>query len=298
MNSQAQGIIGVCVAQTVLGTIGACVLESGADSISAAFYRCVFGGLALALYCQWRGELSGLRRIPWRSLALAMASGLLMVGNWVLFFEGIQRAGIAVATILFHIQPFFVVILGAVCFRERLQVSTFLWFGLAIIGLGLATGIDAESLGLDHSYLIGIACTLGAAMLYAFVTVIAKGLRQVKPSQLTLMQCLCGTVMLAGIAPLASDAVSPAQWGWLALIGIVHTGGMYAVLYGALPKLTTPVIAALLFVYPASAIVVDALVYGHILDVSQFAGLAFILLASLGVTLRWGMRAKPAAQPA
>ncbi|MGO4319861.1 EamA family transporter, partial [Agrobacterium sp. MCAB5] len=73
-------------------------------------------------------------------------------------------------------------------------------------------------------------------------------------------------------------------------IGVVHTGGVYMLLYNALPKLSTPLAAVLLFFYPATAIVVDAIVYGHRLGLAQYGGVGCILIASLGVTLKWGVR--------
>ena len=68
---------------------------------------------------------------------------------------------------------------------------------------------------------------------------------------------------------------------------MLHTGLSYVLIYGALPKLTTPVIAVLLFVYPLTAIFVDAVVYGRALSVSQMSGMVLIVVASLGVNLGW-----------
>ena len=70
-------------------------------------------------------------------------------------------------------------------------------------------------------------------------------------------------------------------------MGVLHTGLSYVLIYGALPMLTTPVIAVLLFVYPLTAIAVDAIVYGRALSVPQLAGMALIVAASLGVNLGW-----------
>ncbi len=290
MTRQMEGMIGLIAAQTLLGTIGLCVLESGADPVTVAFYRCAIGGLALALYCWYRGDLARLARLSPRILAMAVASGVLMAGNWVLFFEGIQRTGIAVATITFHIQPFLVVVLGAFVFRERLQAVTLLWIGLALIGLALATGLSGMELTADRSYLLGLAATLAAAFLYAGVTIIAKGLTGISAPQLATVQFATGTLMLAAFSPAGPLTLSADQWGWLAIIGLVHTGGVYVVLYKALPKLTTPVIAVLLFLYPASAVLVDALAYGHLISTLQLVGLGLIILSSLAVTLRWGIR--------
>lgn len=290
MTRQTEGMIGVIAAQTLLGTIGLCVLESGADPVSIAFYRCVIGGFALALYCLWCGDLAGLKRVPPRALLLALASGVLMTGNWVLFFEGIRQTGIAVATITFHIQPFLVVLLGAFVFRERLHAVTLMWIGLALIGLVLATGLTGAEFVADRAYLFGLGATLAAACLYAGVTVIAKGLTGLTAPQLATLQFLTGALMLLFFSPLGPFAVSSEQWGWLAVIGLIHTGGVYVVLYKALPKLTTPMIAVLLFLYPASAVIVDALAYGHLIGLHQVTGVGLIILASLAVTLRWGTR--------
>lgn len=290
MKSRTQGIIGITSAQAILGTLGVCVIESGVDSVSVVFYRCAIGAVLLALYCYWRGDLWNIRKLPTKTIALALLSGALVITNWTLFFEGIQRTSITTATIVFHVQPFFVVILGAVIFRERLRAITFVWVTAAFVGLTLATGISFNGDEMTDSFMIGLGCTLGAAFVYAFVTIIAKSLTAMKSHQLTLIQCVFGGVLLFFILPLGPGDVSNSQWGWLFVIGAVHTGGVYILLYGALPKLSTPIIAVLLFVYPASAVIVDALVYQNTISIAQTLGLALIVFSSLGVTLGWGVK--------
>lgn len=290
MNRQLQGFAGVAAAQILLGTLGVCVLESGADPVSVTFYRCLIGALALAILGMIRGDLSGMARLQPRVLGLALASGLLMIGNWVLFFTAMQHVGIAVATIVFHVQPFMVVVIGAIVFRERLYIATFAWIALALLGLALATTSNDVALAAGRSWTIGIACALGAALLYSFVTVIAKGVKGIAAPQLALIQCLCGVLLLSPAIPVGLSDVTNLQWGWFAIIGIVHTGGVYVMLYNSLPKLSTPVAAVLLFLYPATAIIVDAFFYGHQLGAVQYAGVGAILTASLGVTLKWGVR--------
>ena len=297
MNLRIQGALGVAAAQLILGTLGVCVVESGADSLSVAFYRCVFAAGALGLYAAIQGELSRLRRPPLKQLGPAILSGLLMVGNWLLFFEAIQRAGIALATIAFHVQPFFALLLGAAIFRERLRAASFAWIALALAGLTLSAGFGDADFTLDRSQLIGVACALSGAVLYSLVLITAKGLTRVSAPQLTLIQCLCGVLLLAFAAPLPPADLTGPQWGWLAVIGLLHTGGVYVLLYAALPKLPTALAAVLLFLYPASAICVDALIYGRAIGPSQYLGFGFILLASLGVTLNRGARASPLKAP-
>ncbi|NWO50396.1 DMT family transporter, partial [Klebsiella pneumoniae] len=78
-----------------------------------------------------------------------------------------------------------------------------------------------------------------------------------------------------------------ASWGWLASIGILHTGIAYILIYSAYPRLSTPVIGVLTFIYPIVAIIVVWAIYGHPLGMAQAAGMLLIACGTLGVRLGW-----------
>ncbi|TAM05144.1 MAG: DMT family transporter [Paraburkholderia sp.] len=289
--SQKQGVLMLASGGLLMGTIGIFVEEARLGAMTLVFFRCLFGMLALAAYCQYKGWLSP-RQFTRRTFALALVSGVLMVTQWVGFFDSIHRTSIAVATVVFHVQPFWVVLIGAALFKEKLGADRLGWIGIAFVGLVLASGVLAQDNLQGHPrYLIGVAEALGGSVLYASVTLIAKHLGDCRPHLLALVQCAVGTLCLPLIAPLFAPLelahISAAQWGWLVGMGVLHTGLSYVLIYGALPRLTTPVIAVLLFVYPLTAIAVDALVYGRALSVAQLAGMVLIVAASLGVNLGW-----------
>jgi len=289
--SQKQGVLMLASGGLLMGTLGIFVEEARLGAMTLVFFRCLFGMLALAAYCRYRGWLSR-SQFTRRTFGLALVSGVLMVTQWVGFFDSIHRTSIAVATVVFHVQPFWVVLIGAALFNEQLGADRLGWIGIAFVGLVLASGVLAESSFMsDQRYLTGIGEALGGSVLYACVTLIAKHLGDFRPHLLALTQCAVGVVCLPIIAPFVAPLqfapISAAQWGWLVGMGVLHTGLSYVLIYGALPKLTTPVIAVLLFVYPLTAIAVDALVYGRTLSVPQLAGMVLIVVASLGVNLGW-----------
>jgi drug/metabolite transporter (DMT)-like permease len=281
--AQRQGVFGLGAGALLLGTLGICVRETGLDPVTIVFWRCIIGGAVLAVYCAWHGHF---RTQAWtlRILGLAGLSGALMVGNWVLFFAAIQRTGIAVSTIVFHVQPFFVVLLGALIFGERIELRKMAAVGVAFAGLVLATDAGGRKADFAGSYATGMLCAIVGAFLYAWVTLIAKRLGALRPHLLTLIQCAVGAPLLLALVPAPASGIAAAQWGWLVAIGAIHTAFVYALIYGALPKLTTPVIAVLLFLYPLSAILVDFAVYGTRIAVTQALGFALILGASLAIT--------------
>lgn len=130
---------------------------------------------------------------------------------------------------------------------------------------------------------------LVAALLYAASTLIAKGLSGQRPEVTALSQATIGVLMLVGFANFTGP-VSTATWGWLIGIGVLHTGVAYVLMYGAYPRLTTPVIGILSFVYPLVAIAVDWAFYDRPIGAFQAIGMLLITLGALGVKLGWRVR--------
>lgn len=276
-------------AMLLLGTLGIFIEEARLSSLAIVFFRCLFGAMALAVHCAWKG-LFRRCNFPLRGVLLAIASGVLMVINWVAFSESVQRIGISVATVVFHVQPFLVVLIGAVVFRERLTAEKFAWLSVGFVGLLLATGLHIGSLPGGGAYMLGIACTLSAAFAYAGVTLLAKRIQGMPPTLIALTHCLTGVVLLPIFIDWSSIVITHTQWPWLVGMGLIHTALVYALVYAALPKLQHASIAVLTFIYPAAAVGFDFLIYGHALHVLQMLGLLLILLAGAGVNLGWGWR--------
>ncbi|WP_421016135.1 EamA family transporter [Klebsiella michiganensis] len=113
-----------------------------------------------------------------------------------------------------------------------------------------------------------------------------KGLGQQRPEITTLCQTITGIILLAPFTD-SLRSVPSDSWGWLIGIGVLHTGVAYVLMYSAYPKLTTPVIGVLTFIYPVVAIIVDWVFYGHQPGVIQMTGMMLIALCTLGVKLSW-----------
>ena len=280
-------------AMLISGTIGWFVLVSGVSVIEVVFWRCVIGALTLLLVCALLGYLR-LDLLSWATLGLAMLSGVAIVGNWLLLFESYSRASIAISTAVYNVQPFMLVLLAAVFLGERITVQKLAWLGVAFMGmLAIVTAHGDQPTGDD--YLAGIALALGAAFLYAIAALIIKRLKAVPPHLLALTQVSTGAVLLAPLVPWNSLPVSTNAWAALVTLGVVHTGLMYVLLYGAIQKLPTALTGALSFIYPIAAIFVDWIAFGHRLGWLQWLGVAAILLAAAGLQRGWWWPRSPKA---
>jgi drug/metabolite transporter (DMT)-like permease len=285
-SSDLSGRLEMIAAMALSGTIGYFVVESGQSTWNVVFFRCLFGALGLLAYCWTKGLLT-----PWPfstlTLLLALLSGAAIVLNWVLLFSSYGHASISIATAVYNTQPFFLILLGFLLFGERPTADALGFIAVAFVGLVMVARIEAGSFAWTGGYLAGLAQALGAAFLYAVASVIVKRLKGLPPHLIALVQAILGTAMLLPLADFSNLPTGAASWGYLAILGLVHTCIMYILLYSALQKLPTPMVAVLSFTYPAVAILVDYLAYGRDLSLSQWSGIGLILLGSAGVNLKW-----------
>jgi drug/metabolite transporter (DMT)-like permease len=274
------------VAMLMSGTIGWLVVASHQAPINVAFMRCVLGGATLALVCAALG-LYKRALLPWRTLGLAVLGGAAIVANWVLLFAAYSRASISMATAVYNTQPFMLVGLGALVLGERVNASTVAWLALAFLGLVGVVEVQPAVLAVPGEYLQGVACAAGAAFLYAISSIITRHLKGTPPHLIALVQLAFGALALAPFINYDTLPATPVHWAQIVTLGIVHTGIMYVLLYGAIQKLPTAMTGALSFIYPVVAIFVDWYAFGQRLAWIQVAGAALILIAAAGVNLGW-----------
>lgn len=286
MSDKMRGTAEMTAAMVISGTIGLFVVLSGQPVMDVVFWRCAFGAVTLLVVCAALGllrpDVMSRSQMVW-----AAVGGVAIVSNWQLLFAAFPRASISIATAVYNTQPFMLVALGAMLFGERLTLTKLTWLGIAFGGMLMIVQAKSATTGTD--YLAGILLALGAAFFYAIAAIITKKLKGVPPHLIALIQVSVGILMLAPFADLRHLPGDAGTWALLIAIGVVHTGVMYILLYGAIQKLPTNLVGALSFIYPVVAIVADFLAFGHRLQPLQLVGAAAILIAAAGMTLGWSL---------
>lgn len=279
--SERQGVWLMVAGGALLGTIGVFVQEAGQHPLVTVWFRCVFGALALLLWSASTGNLSALR-LQGRSIVVACATGVLMVLNWAMFFAAIPRTSIAVATVVFHIQPIWVIVFSALVLREPVSRGQWIAAPVALCGLMLTTGLlDAKASAhtMDSAYVLGLLLCMGGSLSYAGVTLLAKSKQVISPLALAFWQCAVGTVVLAWAPFVFGWPQQASSWAWLAGLGAVHTGLAYVILFAGMARLALGKIAVLQFVYPLAAVLFDWAIYGTTLSMLQLLGVTLMGLA-------------------
>lgn len=267
------------LAGLILGTAGAFVIEANQDPITTVAFRCAFGCMALFCFGAFYRRLPEIK-LKGHALLGTIATGILVTTSWALHFAALSRTSISVATVVFHIQPFLTMAIGAWVLHEKISKKHIGIAVLALVGLAISTGFfdrNGNLLTLSGEYVTGILMSLISSLVYAFVPVLAKMLKSVTSFALAWWQCFVGAILTIWW-PIIFGWPTHNSLAWLIGLGILSALA-YALMFVGYSRLSTSRITALQFVYPLTAVVVDWQVYGHTLSAVQIGGLILMALA-------------------
>ncbi|MCJ8324493.1 MAG: DMT family transporter [Hyphomicrobiales bacterium] len=278
------GLVEMILAMVLSGFIGLFVFESGQDPYTVVFFRCVLGAVFLGLYCWWRGLLTA-KTLLNKSMLYVLFGSAALVANWIFLFTSFSYASISVSTVTYHFQPFFLLILNAVIFRERLKLGKAVWMILAFIGLLLIVELDISQISLSNDEFIGMLMALAAGFLYAVATLVVKKVKNLKSELVAFVQISMGVLYLWPFVEFGNLDINSYQWMHILALGFLNTFVMYIIMYRAFAKLDVSIISVLVFIYPVVAIMVDYVFYAQNLSLTQIGGIILVLLAALLVNV-------------
>ncbi len=180
----------------------------------------VGGAVGLAVLAA-RKKLGALRQSP---LAWAHGVGGLF-GYHALYFAAIAWAPPVTANLLNYLGPLLIVLLSAPILGMHLSARHLLGAGVGFLGCALLVGGGAS---LPAGSEAGLACALGAAVVWALYSVTSRRMAAV-PTEAVAGFCL-GSALLAGLAHLGFETwvpPGPGQWAALVLLGLGPVGAAF-----------------------------------------------------------------------
>lgn len=270
-------------AMAIFGTIG--IFKKFIVSVPSgmvALTRGAVGALFLLAVC-----LIGKRKISISSikknLLPLILSGMFIGLNWVLLFEGFEYTTVPTATLCYYMAPLFVVLASPIVLKERLTIKKGLCVLVALLGMVFVSGIIQSGVPSSND-LLGILCSLGAAVLYATVILFNTKIKEISPYDKTIVQLAAAAVVMIPYCLLVEGnepiVLSATNLILLAIVGIVHTGMSYALYFGAMGKLPAQTTAIFSYIDPIVAIVLSTCILREPFDIYSVIGAVLILGAA------------------
>jgi DME family drug/metabolite transporter len=273
-------VAAVLAAAVLFGTTGTAQAlgPDGTSPLGVGAARLAVGGLALLLVLplvggSTRGAL-GLWRTP-----LGLAAGVCTALYQVCFFGAVERAGVALGTLVtIGSGPVFAGLLGAVLLREAVEASWLVATATCVVGLALLSLSGAAEGAADPLGLV-LALTSGAA--YAAYTVAAKQCMRAGRRPSDVMASAFG---LGGLLLLPLLATQPLAWlstpgGWVlaTYLGLVTTTVAYLLFGRGLAVLAAGPVTTLVLAEPLVATALGVGVLDERLPALGVAGAALVL---------------------
>ena len=267
-------------AMLIFGSIGLFVRHIPLTSAQVSLLRGAVGCVCLFAAAALVGGGVSWTRIR-SNLKYLLVAGSAMGVNWILFFESFRWTSIATGTICYYLAPAFMLILAPWLLKEKLSRVTVACVAVSLLGLAC---IVAGSGGRGANDLLGIACGVGAAVLYAVAVMANKFLRDITPYESTAADLLIAALFLAPYVfakeGLSFAALGGTGWFCLAMLCLFHTGFAYLLYFKALRSLPAQITAALSYIDPLSAVLMSWLILGERMAPLQVLGGVLILGAT------------------
>ena len=265
------GLVLGAIASVQFGSALAATLFHRVGPDGAVTLRLVSAGIVLLLV--WRPRVRGRST---RELVLVGAFGVTLAGMNLSFYEALDRIPLGIAVTIEFVGPLAVAVAGS---RRRID---FVWTFLAAAGIVALThggGRHLSGLGVGFALLAG-SFWAGYILLNARVGQAFSG-----GTGLALSMAVAAVLALpVGIAQGGAQLLQPHALVVGAAVGMLSSAIPYSLELEALRRIAAPVFGVLMSIEPAMAAVAGLIVLGQGLGLRAVAGIALVVLASIGAS--------------
>lgn len=286
MSEERKATLNIVIAMAVWGTVGLFVKYIGLNSTFVSLARGVIGLVFLAVYlyaAKKPVDFEGIRE----NLGLLIASGTLIGFNWVFLFESYNYTTVAVSTLCYYMAPVIIIAASPVILREKLTLFDFLCVAAACVGMVLITGAD---FGREDASPLGVVYGLLAAVGYASGILLNKKMKNISNISRTIAQLAAASAVMFFYAlatgSLEGLSFTPLGTVMLLIVGVVHTGLLYYMYFGALGSVSASKAALTSYIDPVVATLCSALILREEMTVLTVIGALLIMGGSLVHTFR------------
>ncbi len=218
-----------------------------------------------------------------KNLPLLVLSGALIGFNWIFLFESYRYTSVAVATLCYYLAPVLVILGSAVLFREKLSGRQWLCVFASLAGMSLVSGVWGTGIR-ELSEMRGVLYGLAAAVLYACVILMNKGIQHIGAYDKTVIQLSAAAAALLPYVLFTGeyrvDTGNTLTILLLLTAGILHTGVAYSLYFSAMSQLPAHTIAMLSYIDPIGAVLLSLVLLGEPLSPAAAVGAVLILVAA------------------
>ena len=255
------------------------LMNNGASIESILFFRYTFAVVLLASFLILTRQSF---RITARQAGVLLALGLLYTSSSIFLFEAYNYIASGLATTLIFLYP---VLVAIIMVFLRVVPSWPVWLSIAATYGGVI--IMTQGRGGDSLNPIGVALSLGSALVYALFIVIinrSKAIAQISNTLLTFYSLTVGAIVFLGKisfsdAPISAGITTGGDWLNIAGLALLPTIVSTATLAIATRNIGATKASVLGVFEPITAILIGTLMFGEPLTTNILLGIGIAIVA-------------------
>jgi len=264
------------VSMLIFGSNGLVASGIELSSWQIVFFRTSLGFLTLfILLFATKGERHA-AEYP-KELLFSFLAGLCTGISWILLFEGYDRIGVGISTLLFDTAPIIVMILSPLLFNEKLTSIKLLGFAAVVLGVVFLNGRIVS----EGGDVLGVVLGLLSAVAYATLIILSKKAVHLGGMEKTAVQLLGAFIAVAVFMGLFRGGyhmeISSGSWIWIVVIGVINTGLACYMYFSSISYLPAQTVSVLSYIEPLAAVLLGVVVLGEQLSFLQWVGAALII---------------------
>lgn len=243
---------------TIFGTIGLALRFTSAERGFVASVRGILGAALLLFAALLMKKWPSVKDIK-NNLPRLIASGMAIGVNWILLFESYSYTTIAVATLCYYMAPIFVILASPIVLGAKISGQKYLSVFIAFVGMIFVSGVLSGA----ETGIAGVLLALGAAALYATVTLLNKGLRSISAYDSTIVQLFVAGLTVLPYTIFAEGQRISALMGTdiavLLTVCLLNTAVAYLCYFSSVKDLPAETVAIFSYLDPIVAVICSLL---------------------------------------
>ena len=230
------------------------------EADNLVWYRMFIAFLGIAGYLRFTKKSASLTR---KQLIQYLGVGAIISAHWYTFFASIKMSNVSIALVALSVTTLFVALLQPLFFKRRIVGYEVFLSLLTIVGIATIFNVEAQ-------YTMGIIYGLLSALLAALFSLFnARLIAKNDATVISLYEMLGGVVIFTFIFLITGkfDAeffkVSPTDWGWLLILGLVCTSFAYVGTVKVLRNLSPFTVSISINLEPVYGIILALLIFGE-----------------------------------
>ena len=275
----------------IIGVFSRPLSDAGLNAVQITFVRSVIVALGMALYLLLTDRKQF--QIHWKDIWMFLGTGLLSIVFFnICYFLTIERATLAVASILLYTAPCFVMLMSAVFFHEKVTVQKLAALVLAFAGCVLVSGFTGGQMS-GSAVLTGIGSGIGYALYSIFGSVALKKYQPFTVIFYTFLIASVGLIPFSAVTEIGAVMIGSGSViaSGLAL-GVLSTLLPFILYTGGLKELEAGKASVLAFAEPMIATIAGIVIFKEKVNMQNALGIVLIFAAILLLNMRLRLKVR------